>query len=104
MTNITAEECETISINQIINGETEIEWVEINSQIIEITQSRCNYGGFRKWFICPQCNKRIGNLYRKPLHKHFYCRYCQNLTYQLRKYHRSPSEEFIKRLKGGVGL
>ena len=32
-------------------------------QEVETTTTKCNYGGVRHWFKCPQCNKRIGKLW-----------------------------------------
>lgn len=78
--------------------------MEINGQLVELTQTKCNYGGDRVWFLCPASKHRVRALYRKPLANEFLCRHCNNLTYQLRKYHRSPYESFIKTLKGGVNL
>lgn len=40
----------------------------------------CNYGGYRYWFKCPKCDRRVA-----VLHAHgvcFYCRKCLNLAYQ----------------------
>jgi len=52
-----------------------------------ITKTRCNYGGFRYWFICPLvtnsqvCDRRVAKLYLPPGGKYFGCRHCYNLTY-----------------------
>ena len=48
-------------------------------QIISLDQTPCNYGGFRTWFLCPQCGKRVAVLYGAG--KYFLCRHCYNLTY-----------------------
>lgn len=98
MNRLTVEECERLSVSQLVFN-SPVFTVQINTQNVLINQTKCNYGGTRKWFICPNCNRRVGTLYRKPVSSHFYCRNCQNLTYQLRKYHRSPHEQFIKQLK-----
>jgi len=53
---------------------------------VAITYTRCNYGGFRYWFICPlssngkPCNRRVGLLYMAG--KYFGCRTCHDLTYR----------------------
>jgi hypothetical protein len=50
------------------------------SHWVGLTQTACHLGGFRRWFICPQCNKRMGVLYMR--HGHFACRHCQQISYQ----------------------
>lgn len=95
----TVEECERISISQIDTAGLETSGVLINGQMIPITQTECNYGGERVWFVCPTCNRRVGTLYRKPLGILFLCRNCQNLTYQLQRYHRSSHEVFLRSIK-----
>ena len=48
-------------------------------QVVHMTQTPCNYGGYRKWFLCPRCSKRVEILY--GVEKHFLCRHCYSLTY-----------------------
>lgn len=54
--------------------------------VINITTTRCNYGGVRQWFICPlkcngmPCARRIGRLYLSG--KYFGCRSCHELAYK----------------------
>lgn len=54
-----------------------------------ITETSCNFGNTRHWFICPltkdskQCSRRVGVLYKAG--DWFACRHCYNLTYQSRK-------------------
>ena len=50
------------------------------SHWIGLTQTSCHLGGFRHWFICPRCSKRMGVLYMR--HGHFACRHCQQIAYQ----------------------
>ena len=54
------------------------EWEEVE-QVISLDQTPCNYGGFRTWFLCPQCGKRVAVLYGAG--KYFFCRHCYNLTH-----------------------
>ncbi len=58
---------------------TENENTEELDYEIGLTTTPCNYGGFRWWFLCPKCRKRVAKLY---LWKYFYCRHCHNLTYR----------------------
>lgn len=46
-----------------------------------LTQTGCNYGGKRPWFICPnpKCNRRVAKLFLAR--GVFRCRHCHRLTY-----------------------
>lgn len=63
--------------------------IDLNYRV-ELTTSKCNYGGVRYWFKCPQsldnrqCHQRVGKLYLPPDGKYFGCRHCHNLTYKCR--------------------
>jgi len=46
---------------------------------IQLTKTRCNYGGSRYWLICPSCSKRTGVLYCAGT---YVCRYCIGANYQ----------------------
>ena len=52
---------------------------ELFNQSIQISKTPCNYGGYRYWFICPDCHKRVGVLYRQSNYK---CRHCLGVNYQ----------------------
>ena len=54
------------------------DWENVE-QIICLDKTICNYGGYRKWFLCPQCQKRVALLYGAG--KYFLCRHCYSLTY-----------------------
>ncbi|MCP4650469.1 MAG: hypothetical protein GY853_10370 [PVC group bacterium] len=49
--------------------------------LVRLDSTPCNYGGKRRWFICPSCNCRCRILYRPPSDTYFLCRVCYNLTY-----------------------
>ncbi len=49
------------------------------TQPIELTSTACNYGGVRRWIVCPTCNRRVLCLYN--VGNGFACRLCQGLTY-----------------------
>lgn len=55
------------------------EWEQVQ-QSIHITTTECNYGGKRKWFLCPKCSKRVAIVYSYS--KYFYCRNCLSLPYR----------------------
>ena len=82
------------------------EWEAIE-QHIPLDRTPCNYGGFRWWFLCPHCSRRVAVLYGAG--KYFLCRHCHGLTYSsqqeslpdrlLRK-----DRKIRKRLGGGNNL
>jgi len=68
-----------------------------------LTKTFPNYGGFRYWFICPACGKRVRKLYAPPNLGYFFCRTCQNLTYtSCRESHRY--DNFYGSLATDTGL
>ena len=48
-------------------------------QSIAIERAPCRFGGSRPWFLCPECGRRCGALYRGR--GGFYCRDCAGLNY-----------------------
>jgi len=54
------------------------DWEDVE-QAISFDRTTCNYGGFRIWFLCPRCRRRVAVLYGAG--KYFLCRHCYNLTY-----------------------
>ncbi len=55
------------------------DWEEV-SETVRLTTTRCNFGGCRPWFVCPNCYRRVGKLYAAG--KYFYCRHCYDLVYE----------------------
>jgi hypothetical protein len=53
---------------------------------VYLTRTRCNFGGFRPWFVCPGvgCGRRIAKLYGPP-GRYFLCRHCYDLSYRSRQ-------------------
>lgn len=51
------------------------------SQIINLTQTPCNFGGYRPWFLCPgdHCGRRVAILYGPHS---MLCRHCWGIAYQ----------------------
>ena len=57
------------------NGE---DWQPVTQQV-RFVETPCHYGGNRKWFLCPGCERRCGILYSGgPL---FLCRTCYQIPY-----------------------
>jgi len=65
----------TLNYRYRMRGE---DWEDVK-QIISFDRTPCNYGGYRKWFLCPRCRKRVAILYGAG--KYFLCRHCYQLTY-----------------------
>lgn len=61
------------------------------TQIINLTRTPCNFGGYRPWFLCPgdQCGKRVAILYGPSP---FLCRHCWGIAYK------SQREDKLQRL------
>ncbi len=54
------------------------EWQPVK-QTVYLESTPCHYGGSRKWFLCPLCNRRVGVLCGAG--KLFLCRHCYQLPY-----------------------
>lgn len=65
------------------------DWQEM-TQPVALDWTPCRYGGFRPWFLCPRCSRRVAvlALYRSC----FWCRHCHRLPYA------SEQEGLIDRL------
>jgi hypothetical protein len=55
---------------------------------IRLEATPTQFGGRRRWFVCPlsvggiACNRRAGKVYLPPGAKYFGCRKCHDLTYR----------------------
>jgi len=54
----------------------ELAYVE---QTIYFDLTACHYGNCRRWFLCPNCNRRCALLYGAG--QYFFCRKCYRLSY-----------------------
>jgi len=52
---------------------------ERSGQSIEFASTSCYFGGKRKWFICPNCDKRVAVLYLTA--QRWSCRKCGRIRY-----------------------
>lgn len=53
---------------------------------VSLTTSKTRFKGERFWFICPNCEKRVGTLYKYPLGVTVGCRNCFNLKYRKQRF------------------
>lgn len=58
---------------------------------IPTDKTPCGFGGFRYWFICPECLRRCGVVYVLGQRVNFACRKCCNLTYLSQQVSQHPS-------------
>ena len=49
-----------------------------HSYSIRLDKTPCNYGGYRYWFRCPSCSKRVSVLYCAGT---YVCRHCLSVPY-----------------------
>lgn len=45
---------------------------------IKLSKTPCNYGGYRYWWLCPSCSKRVTVLFCAGV---YVCRHCLNAPY-----------------------
>ncbi|QQG43971.1 MAG: hypothetical protein HYW86_03855 [Candidatus Roizmanbacteria bacterium] len=92
-TNFIAENCYKIKIDDLVRkAQKELKITLLNAQIealgiiVNLTTSRTKFNGEKFWFICPNCNKRVGMLYKHPLEDVIGCRCCLNLKYKKQRF------------------
>lgn len=56
----------------------ETEWTDMDYKI-KLVRTPCFFGGFRWWFQCCHCSRRVGIIYVSG--NYFTCRHCANLSY-----------------------
>ena len=81
-----------------------------STHLIHLTDTPSNFGGYRRWLVCPCCNKRMGVLYLR--FQYFGCRHCQRISYQSQsgnsedrliwQYHKQFEKLFILKIYEGV--
>jgi hypothetical protein len=69
------------------------DWQELNYEI-GLETTKCNFGGVRYWFKCPECHKRACVLYGGTIFK---CRTCHDLVHKSRN--ESALDQATRRLK-----
>ncbi len=59
---------------------------------IGLAWTLCHFGGWRPWFSCPDCGRRVAVLYIVSAVR---CRHCLNLSYNSKRGRVKPSHERI---------
>jgi hypothetical protein len=88
---LTVEGCRKIDINSLVREvrkdlkrailEAKI---QVFDQEVELTTTKTRFGGDRFWFLCPECQKRVGTLYQSK--EKLSCRNCLNIGYIGQRY------------------
>ena len=52
---------------------------------IPLVSADCFFGGYRYWFQCPYCGRRVAKLYKPRNQSRFACRHCHDLSYRSRQ-------------------
>lgn len=74
----TYEEDRHIQLDYRARSGWETEWTDMDYKI-NLIKTPCFFGGFRWWFQCIHCSRRVGVVYSSS--NYFVCRYCANLSY-----------------------
>ena len=53
---------------------------------IELIATETKFNGMRFWFKCPQCERRVGVLFKHTITEIIGCRICLNLHYRKQRY------------------
>ena len=78
--NVSGEELQISWFTPSLKQQPDYQCEELNNgQVICFAKTSCTFGGFRYWFLCPDCNRRCASLYKKK--NHFTCRVCHRLKY-----------------------
>jgi len=64
------------------------------SYIIPIQKVNTNNKGYKLYYTCPKCLKRVGKLYKAPSKEYFMCRKCSNLIYYAQKVHNKTMDKY----------
>lgn len=69
------------------------------TQVVDITSTIGNFGGFVYWFICPGCKRRVKKIYLFQNENVFLCRHCHHLAYRTQNLRDFRKTEYIRKIK-----
>jgi len=64
---------------------------------LRLTTTRPNFGGSRRWFRCPRCDRRAAKLYPTLQARDYACRICLQLAYRA-QYRKDWRDAFFRRI------
>lgn len=66
---------------RLLEGKVEALGLEVG-----FTSSKTKFKGERLWFVCPQCGRRVGVIYKPPVQDKINCLKCLNLKYKKQRF------------------
>ena len=82
-----------VNVDDLLNkAKKELKLRLLQSQIdslgvhIGLTTSKTRFNGQRIWFVCPNCARRVGTVYKHPLNQTLGCRVCLGLKYAKQRF------------------
>jgi hypothetical protein len=60
--------------------------VEVLGLDLDFTTTKTRLGGERLWFVCPQCGRRVGVIYKQASQEKIGCFRCLNLKYRKQRF------------------
>lgn len=91
------EQLPKISVKELyekIEKKVRQELLELEFKGIDIIHTKANYWGYRVWFQCPICKRKVFNLYEKDWITQ--CRKCTGLKYKKQRYKWMVEEKVFK--------
>jgi len=91
-----------VSINELLDRiKKELKQTLLQAQIealgikVDLTTTKTRFNGERLWFICPNCRRRVGTIYKSSTSETMGCRSCLGLKYKAQRY-RGMMEQSVK--------
>ena len=87
--NLLIEDCHRVAVSDVLRKyKANLKETILHSQFemmsanVRLTTSTTGNKGTRFWFVCPNCERRVGVLLIHPLQGRLGCRQCLNLEYK----------------------
>lgn len=87
------ENCDKIKVDDLVSKtQRELKIRLLQSQIevlgieVNLTTSKTRFDGERIWFVCPNCERRVGTIYKHSTEEIVGCRICLNLKYRKQRF------------------
>lgn len=90
---LVAENCFKVKVDDLVRkaqGGLKIRLLEAHVEALGIevsfTTSKTKFDGERIWFLCPNCKRRVGTIYKHSTEEIVGCRICLNLKYKKQRF------------------
>ena len=91
--NLLIEDCHKVAVSDVLKKYRAVlkenfirSQFEMMKADVRLTTSYTGNKGVRYWFVCPNCERRVGLLLVHPLQGRLGCRKCLNLEYKNQKF------------------